>query len=384
MKNKTWLWLFAAFALLGMLLVAALVIWVDPYMHYHAPLTDTFYYSLSNQRSQNDGIVRHMDYDAIITGTSLAENFKTSEFDELFGADAVKVAYSGGSYKEFNDTLAAALRANPDIRYIVRSLDGNMLAKDKDYMRDDLGVFPEYLYDRDPFNDVQYVFNRSTVEKSWNMLRAALRGEAAGITSFDAYSGWMGDGYTFGADVVLHDLFQFEQAYNMGFTKMDFERSMTDEERETIRQNIEQNVVALAEAYPDTQFYYFFPPCSAAYWGGKQSVSSLLRQLEMEQYAAALLVSHDNIHLFGWTAFDITDDLNNYKDSTHYGEWVNSWMLVQMKNGVGRLTEDNYEAYFQEMYDHYSVFDYNGLFEQEDYEDDLYAAQLLYEKMDSE
>lgn len=381
MKNKTWLWIFAAVALGGLLLAAALVIWVDPYMHYHRPLTDTFYYTLSNQRSQNDGITKFFDYDALITGTSMTENFKTSEFDSVFGVDSIKVSYSGGTYKEVNDNLMIALETHPNIRYIVRSLDRYKIVIDKDAMRTDLGRYPTYLYDRDPFNDVEYVLNKDRIAASAWMLLGRLRAEPAGITTFDGYSNWM-DYYTFGANTVIdsHWLmyynFRVITAIDSGETART-ERVLTEEEKQKIRENVEQNITALADAYPNTQFCYFLPPYSAVYWGDLWADGELQWQLACEEYMASLIVSHENIHLFAWERFDLFDDLNNFKDSKHYGEWINSWMLTQMKNGTGRLTSDNYEEYFQSMYDHYSTFDYSSLLEQEDYEDDYYAAELL-------
>lgn len=368
MKNKTWLWIFAAVALGGLLLVSALVIWVDPYMHYHKPLTDTFYYTLSNQRSQNDGITKHFDYDALITGTSMTENFKTSEFDSVFDVQSIKVPYSGGTFKEINDDLVIALETHPEVSIIVRSLDRYKILEDKDAMRNDLGKYPTYLYDRNPLNDVEYVLNKDNIALVAWMLWSALCGEETGITSFDSYSNWMFY-YTFGTDTVLSSDFTGEAA--------ETESILTEEEKQTIRENVEQNVTVLAEDYPNTQFYYFLPPYSAVYWGEHSEQGTLKRQLELEQYAASLIVGCENIHLFAWERFDLFDDLNNYKDSSHYGEWINSWMLTQMKNGTGRLTADNYEAYFQSMYDHYSTFDYSTLFDQEDYEDDYYAAELL-------
>lgn len=63
------------------------VLRVDPFIHYHKPLTNAYFYPLDNQRSQNDGILKHFEYNALITGTSMTENFKTSELDELFGVN---------------------------------------------------------------------------------------------------------------------------------------------------------------------------------------------------------------------------------------------------------------------------------------------------------
>lgn len=130
---------------------------IDPYMHYHKPDTEGYFYSLNNQRSQNDGITKHFEYDALITGTSMTENFKTSEMDALFACNSIKVPYSGGSYKEINDNLKVAVENNPNLKMVVRGLDMGRFLDDKDVMRYDLGTYPTYLYDSNPLNDVQYI-----------------------------------------------------------------------------------------------------------------------------------------------------------------------------------------------------------------------------------
>ena len=43
----------------------------------------------------NDGISRNFEFDTLITGTSMAQNFKTSEAEALFGGKAVKETFSG-------------------------------------------------------------------------------------------------------------------------------------------------------------------------------------------------------------------------------------------------------------------------------------------------
>ena len=98
-KYKIWIACTLACTLLAMAVPAAAIVYTDPFFHYHAPL-GRFAYPINNQRYQNDGITRHFSYDSIITGTSMTENFKKSEADEIFGADFIKVPFSGGSYKE--------------------------------------------------------------------------------------------------------------------------------------------------------------------------------------------------------------------------------------------------------------------------------------------
>ena len=86
---------------------AFVTIYIDPLFHYHAPLGN-YEYPLHNERYQNDGITRNFTYDSIITGSSMAQNFMTSEADEIFNANFIRVSFSGGYYKEVNDNLKRA------------------------------------------------------------------------------------------------------------------------------------------------------------------------------------------------------------------------------------------------------------------------------------
>lgn len=82
MKSKYWI---AGWLVIVGLELATLGIWVyriDPYMHFHKPDTARYFYSLDNQRSQNDGITKHFDYDALITGTSMTETNNQEGFKE--------------------------------------------------------------------------------------------------------------------------------------------------------------------------------------------------------------------------------------------------------------------------------------------------------------
>lgn len=86
----------------------------------------------------------------------------------------------------------------------------------------------------------------------------------------------------------------------------------------------------------------------------------------------------DDIKLYSFNNLtDITTDLNNYKDTIHYGAWINSLMLRYMKDGKGLLTVDNYKEYLDSELSFYTTYDYSQLNEQDDYDNDYYAEALL-------
>ena len=347
----------AAAALL--LCIAAITVYrVDPYFHYHKPQTDKYYYELNNQRSQNDGIIRHFDYDAVITGTSMTENFRTTEAEKLFGSSFIKVSYSGGTYKEINDCIEKALKEQPGLKIVVRGLDMVRFFDAKDLMRPDLGNYPDYLYDEDLFNDIEYLLNRDVL---FGIVREMIKeskeeGFEPGITSFDEYSRWQDD-YVFGKASVFPNGVHVEEA--PVFTHL------TEEEKTVIRENVEANITETADEHPDVEFYYFYSPYSIGWWNDIRNDGTLLKQLEAEAYITELIVSHKNIHLFSFNnRTDITTDLENYKDIHHYSDKISSLILEWMSKDEYRLTEENYKAYLKEERDFYTAFDYSSLLDQ--------------------
>lgn len=355
MKAKQWTINFIIMLILFLSLLSGLVIYIDPYFHYHKPLKE-YSYTLENQRYQNNGVIRHFDYDAVITGTSMTENFKTSEMNKLFNVNSIKVPFSGGSYYELNNQIKTALSTHK-VKYVVRCLDYHLLIKEKDLLRTDMGdvTYPLFLYNNNPLDDVQYVLNKEVVlENCIPMIINRFKGIDGGITSFDEYSNWMSY-YSFSKEAVLGD--------KTSFTKPEVMQDLTSEEKEMVIENVEQNVIDLAKEYPDTTFYYFFPPWSVAYWGSEYENGTLDKSFAAEKIAVEMILECDNIKLFSFNMkTEITTDLDNYKDGMHYGEWINSDILRYMKEDKYRLTKDNYIDFLYKQKSFYENYDYNSLF----------------------
>ncbi len=351
MDKKKWLIVFGIEAFVLLFGISFMVAFVDPYFHYHKPISSMFY-QLDNQRSQNDGIIKQFDYDSIITGTSMCENFKASEFDALFQAQSVKICFSGGSYKEINDNLNRALNSGREIKYVLRCIDYMKLIEDKDHMPTNLGEHPTYLYDQDPWNDIKYLLNKEVVFNVCipMLTDSYLHGKRGGITSFDEYSNWNKE-VVFGKESVLGN--------RKGYTKSLKEKLFTWDDHEIVKGTIKQNVTELAESHPETTFFYFFPPYSIAYWGDLYENGGLNRQIEAEREAIKQILECENIKLYSFNdCWDIVLNLDNYKDNIHYGEWINTEILHMIRNDIGLLTKDNYEEYIEREREFYLDYNY--------------------------
>lgn len=339
------------------LIIGGTTVYLDPVFHYHAPLNG-YAYPLDDERYQNDGIVRHFNYNAIITGTSMTENFKTSECDELFGMKeaitSIKVPFAGAPYKEINDNLERAFEANAEIKLVIRGLDYISMTDDKDAVWDgvrDYG-YPEYLTNDNIFDDVQYLFNKEIfINKTLKVLECTQDGKST--TSFDDYMFWS-DNMEYGKDVVL-------DGYERG-ERLETEREFTEEERIRMLDSLRQNVTDLVEQHPDVEFYIFFPPYSICYWDVLNQKGQINWRINAEKCAIEELLKHSNIKLFSFcTEYEMVCNLDNYRDKYHYGGWINSRMLEWMSKDIHLLTEENYQEYIENIREFYQSYDYDKL-----------------------
>ena len=352
MNNKKWTIACLLFTLFLLVVGALPTIVVDPYFHYHKPL-DGLTVILDNQRYQNDGILKNFDYDAVITGTSMTENFKSSEFDAIFNVNSVKTPLFGASFKEITDSLNNAFQANSNIRYVVRGIDCNRIIEHKDAMNYDDSMYPKYLYDWNPFNDVSYIFNKQIL---FNDVSRVLAYGRAGIpgTTFDEYGYWADD-FAYGAEAILQDHVHKEAQATVW--------EVSEEEIQILQESVHQNFIAQAEANPNTQFYYFFAPYSVYWWDSIHQTGETQRYVQLMEEASRLMVEYDNIHLFSFFELEeLICDPNNYKDTLHYSGEINSQMLRWMKAEEYRLTKENYASHWKSVLDFYSNYDYEALF----------------------
>ncbi len=348
MEAKKWNISVLLACVLLLVLFALPTVVIDPYFHFHAPYASYF---LKNERYQNDGIVKHFSYNTLVTGTSMTENFKTSEVDDIFGVTSVKAPFSGASYKEINENTVTTIKYKPDLEFIIRGLDVGRLDGEKDVMN--YLDTPTYLYDENPFNDVNYVLNKSIFFEATypNYLLIKNGGES---TSFDDYVNWAGQ-FTYGKDAVL-------ETYNRE-EKVAQEYSMTDVDRERVIANIEQNVLETVKSNPQITFYYFLTPYSIVWWDSINQKGMVKYQIEVQRVVLEQLLLYSNLKVYSWfNDFGLIESLDNYKDYVYYSGEVNSKMLLWMKEGKGELKEDNYKEYLEEIENFYLNYNYNSLF----------------------
>lgn len=336
-------------------LIMALVFVIDPYFHYRPPMEGVAY-KMYNSYYITDGITKQFEYNALITGTSMTENFKNSQMDALFNTTSIKASLPGSSFYDSYRMLVRAFSYNDNISFVIRSLEPSSLCKHHSTLSSQ--SMPEYLYDDVLVNDVNYLWNKEIFSKG--VIRTGLRTvQGIEMTTMDEYLNWEFEN-TFSKEEVLSN-------YSRPLNSTALNDGLSSIDKHLIYENVMYNLVQIAQDQPETSFYYFYTPYSILYYDRLFQNNQLLREFEILEYATSLLLDQENITLFSFLdLYDIVSDLNYYKDVTHYSGQVNDLMLDLMYEEKHILTKENYQSHIAELRDFYFKYDYDRIFIKED------------------
>lgn len=313
------LW-FAAAVIMMCLAVTALVVYVDPFFHYHKPLDD-FPYLVDNQLSQNPGMAKHMEYDSVILGSSMTVNFNTDWFEELMGLHTIKLSYSGAYPKDQANIMEIIFNSGHEVKKVFLGVDVIT------YMggtQETKYPIPEYLYDDNYLNDIQYVLNKDVVLNY--ILRPMADPDPTDLAT--VYASWWTEEY-YNEQWVLH---------NYTLPEVVKEPVPAEEYLPGTEKNLDVNICPFIEENPDTRFVVFFPPYSILFWNDVQKGNHMDATIEEYRYIAERLNEYENVEVYFFPdREDIILDLNHYADYSHYHPDYNRFMTECFADGITGL-----------------------------------------------
>ena len=146
-------------------------------------------------------------------------------------------------------------------------------------------------------------------------------------------------------------------------------------EKERNRQKIEsfytlENLQLMSEFFetmPDTQFVFFCSPFSVLYWYDKYETDQIDAYKKEFEKSFDFLSKYNNVTVYFWVdneMLSIISDLDNYKDSTHYGAHINREILVRIGKGEGKLPKEReqWQPLLDEYFNYLKNFDYETIF----------------------
>lgn len=313
--------------LLAVLIGCAGVVYaVDPYQYYRLSAWFAPTYYNSEEAYFNAGLALHSDYDAVILGTSMVENFRPSLVDATFGTHSIKLPFEGGMAVNHAKVMRLAFDSH-DVRRVFYGLDMYSFVRDPDYSA---FVMPGYLYDGDPFSDVQYLLNGDMLcRRIPGLLWRRLRGEF-NPTDRDAMYAWSPE--------TRYDRAVALSSYD--FTKPAQPMLPEDAFEANVRANFDLYVRPFLEARPDTSFSFFYPPYSALQWYIMGQAGHLDAVLRTKSVVTELLLPYANVKVFDFTAhLPWIENLDLYTDYAHYSPKINDAMTEALAGDDFRVRD---------------------------------------------
>ena len=278
-------------------------------------------YLVDNQLTQNPGMAQHMDYDSVILGSSMTVNFDTDWFDELMGLHTIKLSYSGAYPKDQSNIMKIIFDSEHEVKKVFLGVD---VITYMGGVEETKYPIPEYLYDDNYINDIQYVLNKDVLLNY--ILRPLADPDPTDLST--VYKSWWTEEY-YSEDWVLHNYVRPEAVE---------EEVPADEFIPGTEKNLTVNICPYIEANPDTQFVIFFPPYSILFWNDVLAGNHLEATLAEYRYIAERLNAYDNVEVYFFPdREDIILDLNHYADYSHYHPDYNRFMTECFAGGTTGL-----------------------------------------------
>lgn len=347
-NSKQWLIALAAMILTGLVGIAALVICVDPFFHYHGPV-EGFPYQIDHQLSQNPGMAEHMEYDSVLLGSSMTVNFEADWFRQDMDLNLLKLNYNGAYPRDVHNIMEQVdcNRANGPLKKVFLGVD---LASYTGGVEETKYPLPEYLYNKNIFDDVNYWYNKGVLLDY--IIKPVLMGDPpTDMSSVYSSEWWLKDLY--GKAHVLEN-YQIPEKNDAYFPEDMF--------IEGLENNLRENILPVIDSHPDTEFVIFFPPYSILYWYEYVQNNQMDAALYEYRYCMEKLLEKDNVELYFFPGEkEIVCDLDLYADTGHYKQEINRYMTDCFLDGTDRVTKDNYEEMLAEFKRMIDAYDYEAL-----------------------
>lgn len=316
-----------------LLLIGAVVVVIDPFFHYHKPV-GSLKAVVTKAEYQCIGTVHHFEYDGIVLGSSVAENYNNRWFDEAFGGTTIKGIKSSAATVDLVYYLKEAL-ASKEIKNVYYSMDIFALTADAGRKFPDDSL-PLYLYNDNPFDDVNYIWNKDVVFEHIPYMFA--------MTYLDDYD--EGTSYNW----AQYKTFSKEDTLRH-YSRPEEVQPMIPEKE--YKENIDANITLIenvVKEHPEVTFRFICPPYSMLWWDAAYRNGETEQNLYASGQAAERLLVYENVEMYYFqNNEELITNLDYYMDTVHFSDEINYEIVEWMKEGEYRLTPDNYQEEMEKM-----------------------------------
>lgn len=328
---------FTASALVFALLVGLFMYIVDPLQMYRKA---SFYPVLfsSQERYQNAGLARSYDYDTIILGSSMTQNFVPSYVESVMGGEVMKLSIEGSTAME-QGTVGKLALSTGKVERVLWGLDYFAMRQDVDAEPVDM---PMYMYDNNPFNDYEYLFNISNIKQAVGALTLP-EDQYKGYRNLDTLRNW-DKSAKYSQEAVLQT-WEKARTKEIGYGKNEFSL-------DNVKAVFNKYVLNLIKENPDVEFTFYYPPYTILrqqVWAETNPVRAE-NQYAMKKYMFEQFSQYPNVKVYDFQEdTSITYDLSQYKDLSHHSQAINELIIREIAEDKNRVTAENVDTFNEEL-----------------------------------
>lgn len=345
-------------AIVFTLVPAAFVFIVDPLQLYHSQVSLKKEKYFEEQRHQNLGLINKFinrsneNYNTIIMGTSMSENFVPSKFEARLsnGDKVLKLAMSGGRPLEQFTLINKALESGK-VNRVIWDLHWYFFLKSTN-QKDKNHEFPYALYSNNEFIRLKYyLFNEDYIKYSYQVFTGKVNW-SKWTENLDKLNyrddKWEKDG--------LYTSFSSESnriKLNDEIRKCDYfipDLETIDNKMEGKKyDNIDRYIVNVVKNNPNVHFDIYFPPYTTYFYKTLEQEDAIT-YIYARKYAVKKMEEFNNVSLYGFdNDFDIVNDIRNYKDYGHFRSRVSDFIMNNILDDKNKLDKTNVDKYLTGM-----------------------------------
>lgn len=312
--------------------IIAFVFLVDPLQYYRVSGYEPYF--STEQRYQNPGLAKNYDYNSVIVGTSMSENFIPSHFDSTFNVKTLKLAMSGATAKEQSHITQLAIKTGK-VENIFWEIHFDSLRGESQRLRAN-STFPLHFYDEKILNELSYLFNITNLKHSITAIKADFN-LIAKNNDLDMLNNWNEEHQdNFSRKVVIDD-YQKSISNPPSWDPNEFNlKPLID--------SFNVNILEVVRDNPTIEFHFYYPPYSILYYRWHDEIDSKIvdNMLEFKKIAFDKLNEYPNVKVSDFQHDQpTTSNLDNYRDLGHYSEEINDFMMNSMFKEDFLVTTEN-------------------------------------------
>jgi len=340
-------------SIIFILFIAGLVNFiVDPLQQYRKASLYTPYCDENKQIYLNPGLAKTHEYDTIIIGSSVTENFFPSKIKNKLGFQAIKLSLSGASAYEERLIIQTAIQTKK-VRNVIFGLDFYPFSGDPERLREGKKGTPFYLYDSNYWNDYKYLLSLDTLRYIISTISYNFDHHPNLENSMERCYYW-GDKFEFSADAVRKGW--RENRRQDKIRPRDFKFQI-------LKKSFEINILPIIKQHADIQFYIFYPPYSILEWQFYKNKGMIDDLIEFKHYIFKVSSDFPNVRLYDFQALkNITHNFRYYKDLNHYSPIVDDFIIEAFVSGNYRVTVEREPLLSRELRTQIDSFNINSFY----------------------